>query len=344
MTDAGVSYVLASPGDRRDAGRGRRRQGRAPGRAFADRRHPRAGRLLRDDGRVPADHGGGAVDRRTARSAVAPGRGRPGRDPHAQRGDPPDHRSDRPSPTIWRRQITRALARLGEHAAYAVRSSATAEDLPTASFAGQQDTVPERRGTGGDPPAHQPVLGVALHRAGRDLPPTERLRPPEGRHGRGRAADGLPARGRHPVHRRPRHVEPEGRLRGGRLRPRRGAGLRPGERGPLTTVRDGEVVAQGDRHQASRPSTPCPAGGTQEHGDRPGATGPAGADRSAGRCSSRSWDGGSRRTSAAPRTSSGAWSTTASRSSRAGRSRRCSPSPRPTTGRTTCTSPSVTSR
>ncbi|MBO4208593.1 rifamycin-inactivating phosphotransferase [Micromonospora echinofusca] len=36
--------------------------------------------------------------------------------------------------------ITRALARLDEQAAYAVRSSATAEDLPTASFAGQQDT------------------------------------------------------------------------------------------------------------------------------------------------------------------------------------------------------------
>jgi phosphoenolpyruvate synthase/pyruvate phosphate dikinase len=36
--------------------------------------------------------------------------------------------------------ITRALARFGEHAAYAVRSSATAEDLPMASFAGQQDT------------------------------------------------------------------------------------------------------------------------------------------------------------------------------------------------------------
>ncbi|BBC31331.1 uncharacterized protein SGFS_026250 [Streptomyces graminofaciens] len=36
--------------------------------------------------------------------------------------------------------ITSALARLGEQAAYAVRSSATAEDLPTASFAGQQDT------------------------------------------------------------------------------------------------------------------------------------------------------------------------------------------------------------
>ncbi|MEU1242985.1 rifamycin-inactivating phosphotransferase [Micromonospora parva] len=36
--------------------------------------------------------------------------------------------------------ITGALARFGERAAYAVRSSATAEDTPTASFAGQQDT------------------------------------------------------------------------------------------------------------------------------------------------------------------------------------------------------------
>src|SRR6184192_2990989 len=36
--------------------------------------------------------------------------------------------------------VTRPLARLGEHAAYAVRSSGTAEDLPAASFAGQQDT------------------------------------------------------------------------------------------------------------------------------------------------------------------------------------------------------------
>ncbi|OJT20363.1 phosphoenolpyruvate synthase [Archangium sp. Cb G35] len=36
--------------------------------------------------------------------------------------------------------ITRLLSRLGEENAYAIRSSATAEDLPTASFAGQQDT------------------------------------------------------------------------------------------------------------------------------------------------------------------------------------------------------------
>jgi len=37
-------------------------------------------------------------------------------------------------------EITGFLSRLGEKHAYAVRSSATAEDLPTASFAGQQDT------------------------------------------------------------------------------------------------------------------------------------------------------------------------------------------------------------
>ena len=37
-------------------------------------------------------------------------------------------------------EITRSVAALGEQAACAVRSSATAEDLPAASFAGQQDT------------------------------------------------------------------------------------------------------------------------------------------------------------------------------------------------------------
>ena len=37
-------------------------------------------------------------------------------------------------------EITRLLLRFGEKNAYAIRSSATAEDLPTASFAGQQDT------------------------------------------------------------------------------------------------------------------------------------------------------------------------------------------------------------
>ncbi|ATO12552.1 phosphoenolpyruvate synthase [Micromonospora sp. WMMA2032] len=43
-------------------------------------------------------------------------------------------------------EITRALAGLGSDAAYAVRSSATAEDRATASFAGQQDTYLNVRG------------------------------------------------------------------------------------------------------------------------------------------------------------------------------------------------------
>lgn len=43
-------------------------------------------------------------------------------------------------------EITHQLSILGEKNAYAVRSSATAEDLPTASFAGQQDTYLNSRG------------------------------------------------------------------------------------------------------------------------------------------------------------------------------------------------------
>ncbi|MEU6825485.1 rifamycin-inactivating phosphotransferase [Streptomyces atriruber] len=43
-------------------------------------------------------------------------------------------------PTDLAAAITAEVTRLGERGAYAVRSSATAEDLPTASFAGQQDT------------------------------------------------------------------------------------------------------------------------------------------------------------------------------------------------------------
>ncbi|MGW0908775.1 rifamycin-inactivating phosphotransferase [Streptomyces sp. NPDC002853] len=45
-----------------------------------------------------------------------------------------------PLPADLATAITQALTRIDGQAAYAVRSSATAEDLPTASFAGQQDT------------------------------------------------------------------------------------------------------------------------------------------------------------------------------------------------------------
>lgn len=43
-------------------------------------------------------------------------------------------------PDDIREEISRHVSRLGAQGAYAVRSSATAEDLPAASFAGQQDT------------------------------------------------------------------------------------------------------------------------------------------------------------------------------------------------------------
>jgi len=45
-----------------------------------------------------------------------------------------------PTPPAVGEAITRAYAGLGDDVPVAVRSSATAEDLPFASFAGQQDT------------------------------------------------------------------------------------------------------------------------------------------------------------------------------------------------------------
>ena len=127
-------------GDRPDAGRGRRRQGCAPGGAVADRRRPRAAWLLRDDGRVP-----GGSWRKRRRSTIGSIGCRAWTRTTGSRSARSARRSAGPSKAIAipddvAAAITGALARLGEHAAYAVRSSATAEDLPTASFAGQQDT------------------------------------------------------------------------------------------------------------------------------------------------------------------------------------------------------------
>ncbi|MCP6412420.1 hypothetical protein NL483_28135, partial [Klebsiella pneumoniae] len=45
---------------------------------------------------------------------------------------------DIPSDVV--KAVAQYLSQFGEEHAYAVRSSATAEDLPHASFAGQQDT------------------------------------------------------------------------------------------------------------------------------------------------------------------------------------------------------------
>lgn len=51
-------------------------------------------------------------------------------------------------PEIIEQEIAKCILRFGENDAYAIRSSATAEDLPLASFAGQQDTYLNIVGTG----------------------------------------------------------------------------------------------------------------------------------------------------------------------------------------------------
>ena len=118
------------------------RQGREPRGAVADRGRPGARRLLRDDGRLPSGHGG---RNRVPTACSASCRGL----------DPDDRQAIRTLSAEIRRAIeeiaipgdiaaaiTRSVTRLGtmRAARFAVRSSATAEDLPTASFAGQQDT------------------------------------------------------------------------------------------------------------------------------------------------------------------------------------------------------------
>jgi pyruvate,water dikinase len=56
------------------------------------------------------------------------------------------HLASLPMPVVIGSAISAAWRELGEQGSYAVRSSATAEDLPSASFAGQQDTYLNVRG------------------------------------------------------------------------------------------------------------------------------------------------------------------------------------------------------
>jgi rifampicin phosphotransferase len=103
--------------------------------------------------------------------------------------------------------IAPALDRLGAHGAYAVRSSATVEDSPTASFAGQQDTYLNVIG-----------LEAILQHVGRCWASlfTERAVTYRRRNhpdGRRCSADGLSAGGRNSLHRRSRHGQPKDLVR-----------------------------------------------------------------------------------------------------------------------------------
>ena len=71
--------------------------------------------------------------------------------------------------------ITRSIARLGEHAEYAVRSSATRGGFAFSFFRWPAGLVPQRGGIPGRPTARPPVLGLTFHRAGRDLPNAKRV-------------------------------------------------------------------------------------------------------------------------------------------------------------------------
>ena len=216
--------------------------------------------------------------------------------------------------------ITRALAQLGEQAAYAVRSSATAEDLPTASFAGQHDTYLNIAG----PAAILQHISRCWASLFTERAVTYRLR------------NGLDHRKVRMAVVVQQMVLPQAAgilftadpVTGNRKVASVEASFGLGEalvsglvNADVYKVKDGEVVAK-------TVATPQAAS----------------ADRPAKSCGSRSWAAGSKRTSTARRTSNGAWSTMTSTSSRAGRSLRCSPFPRRATGRTTSTSPSVISR
>lgn len=229
----------------------------------------------------------------------------------------------------------------GERAAYAVRSSATAEDLPAASFAGQQDTFLNVFG-----PAtilrHVSRCWASLfteravtyrlrngidHRKVRMAVVVQQMVFP-------RAAGTLFTADPITSNRKVACVEASFGL---------GEGLVTGLVNPdVYRVRTGR----------SSPRRSPPSGWRSKPRRRAarksGRSIPSGRNsrrcRTRRSCGSHAWADASKRTSVTLRTSNGAWSTTRFTSSRADRSPRCSRSPRPAIERTTSTSPSVTSR
>ena len=93
-------------------------------------------------------------------------------------------------PDDLQREIVEAYGQLceqyGPQTDTAVRSSATAEDLPTASFAGQQESYLNVRGASGGARSLPGVHRILVHRSGHLLPRRQGVRPhgdrPVGRH------------------------------------------------------------------------------------------------------------------------------------------------------------------
>ena len=129
----------------------------------------------------------------------------------------------------------RLEAEYGADVAVAVRSSATAEDLPTASFAGQHESFLNVRGARRAGRGLPQLLRLAVHRPGHRLPQRQRLRSSQDRPVRRRHEDGAvgPRRQRRHLHARHRIRLPRRRLRHGRLRA--GRKHRPGHASTLTS-------------------------------------------------------------------------------------------------------------
>ena len=139
------------------------RQGRQPRRADP-RRTAGARRLLRDHRGLPRGRATLPTSPRSSTSWPAPRRTTgPGR--RAGRAGTRAGSCPRPCPRHVADAVTSAYRELGEPAV-AVRSSATAEDLPFASFAGQQDTYLDDRRRGRRARRGPPLLGVAVDRPG----------------------------------------------------------------------------------------------------------------------------------------------------------------------------------
>jgi rifampicin phosphotransferase len=77
-------------------------------------------------------------------------------------------------PADLRAEISEGYAQLGKEVPVAVRSSATAEDLADASFAGQQETYLNVRGLDQVLEARARVLGIVVDGASRRLSPAAR--------------------------------------------------------------------------------------------------------------------------------------------------------------------------
>ena len=142
---------------------------------------------------------------------------------------------------------------------------------------GPAGLLPERRGRGGDPRARPAVLGLAVHRAGGDLPGAT-VSTTEGSTWPSSCRRWCPGGGRDPVHRRSRDLEPQGR----HVDAARGLGEALVS-GLVTadgyTVRDDEVVAR--TVGAQQPPPGPPGGGTRTRAVEPerqrrGADGGAG--------------------------------------------------------------------